>query len=308
MESIEQQCSICNATASLLKVKDKWICEECLHLGIEKLVVKWKEPLNKLLKEYLDVCNQYLSADTQEWIPQARVRGLKIRAVLNFLGLPKDHVLFTAVRQLNRLFNKAREAEVFLVEMKENMDNNKTCTAMGKVAAKKKQKVQKQIQAKIPAILSDSFLQKTQEFLDQELVFYIFPIVKENVLFQYEERFQLLVDDFYRLAEEKGETAPDTFKALQAVHKGATSLRYIYQFLNEAFSDHYRDKETDYQDLQRKFNDLYDLESWFYQIHAYKKKLDAPKSEINSMQNSLIEKIQDLVDHMNIVEEPVKES
>ena len=240
--------------------------------------------------------------------PRTRVSGLKIRAILEFLGLPKDHVLFTAVRKVNRLLNKAHEADVFLVEVKKNMGENKTYAAMSKTAAKKKQKIQKQIQAKFPAIINDSFIQSTQEFLDHELIFYILPIVKENVIFQYEERFQLLVDDFHRLIEEKGETAPDTFKALQAVQKGAISLRYIYQFLNETFSENYRDKETYYQGLQRQLGDLYDMDSWFYQINAYKKKADTPKSEINDIQNSLKQQIQDLIENIGFVEEPVKES
>lgn len=299
MENIDQQCSLCNSSTSLLQVKNKWICEGCLHIGVEKLTLKWKKPLNTLLKEYSDVCNQCVTSDPQKLIPRARVSGLKIRAVLDFLGLPKDHVLLAAVRKINRLLNKTREAEVFLAEVKENIDENKICTSISKAAEKKKQKLQQQIQVKFPAILNDSFVQHVQEFLDHELIFYVLPIVKENVLFQYEERFQLLVDDFQRSIEENGDTAPATFKTLHAVQKGAVSLHYIYQFLNKTFNENYQDEEMHYRDLQQLYSDLYHTEAWFKQIRSYQKKKDVP----NDVQNSLKENIHDLIEKIGSLDE-----
>jgi hypothetical protein len=307
MENNEQQCSICSSSESLLQVHEKWICRECLTIGVEKLTSTWKEPLVTLFKEFSEKCNGCTSTDHPEVILQARVIGLKIRAVLEFLGLAKNHELLLAVRKMNRVLTRVRQSYVFLDEAKNKSNENKAYAALVKAGTKKQQKLQQQMFEKIPAIFNDSFANKVEKFITNELVFYILPLVKENVLSQYEECFNRLVDDFYHSVDEKGQTNADTIIAIDAVQKKSASLLYIYHYLNEIFDGKFQEKETYYKPLQQQFSDINDTEIWFSQIKLYEKKLNAPKSDIDNLKKIVKERLADLIRNDASFEAPVIE-
>ncbi|MCQ6278786.1 CHAD domain-containing protein [Bacillus sp. EB600] len=307
MENNEQQCSICSSSESLLQVHEKWICRECLHIGIEKLTSTWKEPLVTLFKEYSEKCNGCTSTDHPEVILQARVIGLKIRAVLEFLGLEKNHELLLAVRKMNRVLTSVRQSYVFLDEAKNKSNENKAYAALVKAGTKKQQKLQQQMFEKIPAIFNDSFVNKVEKFITNELVFYILPPVKENVLSQDEGCFNQLADNFYRSVEEKGQTNADTIKTLDAVQKKSASLFYIYNYLNEIFNEKFQQKETYYKQLQQKFSDINDTETSLSQIKRYEKKLNAPKSDIDNIKKAFKERLADLIHNDASLKVSVKE-
>jgi hypothetical protein len=295
MENNEKQCSICSSNVALLQVRDQWICRECLNVGIENLTLPWKESLEVLFKEYVEKCNGCTSADHPEFILQARVKGQIIRAVLEFLGLTKNHELFLAVRKMNRLLTKARETAVFLDEVKNKSNENKTYAALAKIGAKKQQKQQKQLFEKVPFIINDSFVTKIEKFIHQELVFDILPIVNENVLSQDEERCNQLVEEFQQSVIENGQTASDTVKILHAVLKKSTFLCLIYHYLNETFDESFQEKETYYKNLQQQFRDINDAESLISQIKVYESKINAPKSEIDHVKSLVKDRLGELL-------------
>lgn len=307
MENNEQQCCICSNRAALLEVQDKWICEKCLHMGIEKLITPWKESVEALLKEYSEVCYQCLSDDQPEYVHQARIIGRKIQAVLEFIGLPKNHDLLLAVKKVHRILTKVREADVLLVEMKKKSEENIVYTQMVKALTKKQQKQQKLIAKKIPAIINDSFNQTVETFINHELVSYIVPIEKENVLLQYEESFNRLVEAYHQSVEEKGKTKDATVKTLHAIRKKSKSLRYIYNYINETFGDKYQDQESFYKNLQSQFGDINDAEDWLFQIKAYEEKIKAPKRDIDDVKKELKARLQNLLEDVEFLEAPIKE-
>ena len=36
MEYIDRNCDLCGSTHFLISIKEKWVCENCLHVGLEQ--------------------------------------------------------------------------------------------------------------------------------------------------------------------------------------------------------------------------------------------------------------------------------
>lgn len=306
MENNEQQCSICTSNETLYQVQEKWVCEKCLHIGIEKLVLPWKESLEQLFKGYNEASYRCLSVDEQAEVNQARIIGVKIRAVLQFLGLPKKHDLLLSIRKMHQLFNKVREADVLIEEMKQKSDDNKVYTKLLKAVSKKQKKLKNLITVEMPAILNDSFHQNVEKFINNELISYVVSIDREIVIRKYEESFIKLVEAYHKSVEETGKASVETIKALNDVRKKSISLAYIYNFLNQSFGDSYQEKEGYYRNLQHKFDEIKDAEVWFEQIKAYGKKINAPKSEIENVKKVFKERYKNLIENVELIEEPIK--
>lgn len=302
----EPQCSICGNGASLLQVKNKWICEPCLRIGMGELTSPWTESLGGLFKEYLDDCERCLTAEQPEDVHRIRVTGRKIRAFLEFIGVPKNHELLLAIRKVHRILDKVRKNDVLLEEMKKNSEENIVYAEMVKAVAKTQKKQYKQIGKKIPAIINKAFARKAENFMNNELVPYVLPLEKEKVLLQYEESFIQFTAAYHQSVEENGKTAPATIKALHAVRKKSKSLRYIYNFLNETFDGHYQDMESYYKDLQQQFGDINDTKDWMLQIKAYGKKLNASKHDMNDCIEALKVRLQNLIENVNLFKRPLK--
>ena len=62
----KRQCSICGSNVSLIQVKGKRICQECLIIGNERVTTLWKNSLETLVKEYTDFCFRCLSTGDPE--------------------------------------------------------------------------------------------------------------------------------------------------------------------------------------------------------------------------------------------------
>ncbi len=299
-----RHCCICSSNLDLLPVQDKWICEKCLHVGIEKLTLPWKVSLETLFKEYNEVCNRCISFDNPEDVHQARIIGRKITAMLEFIGLSKKHRILLPIREIHRVLNQVRDADVFIIEMKQKSADNNVYKVMAEAASKRQIKQKKQIAVEIPVIMDESYHQKVETFINDKLVLYIVQLEKENVLYQYEERFNRLVDAYRQSVEEKGKTSADTIKALHAIRKKSKTLRYIYSFLNDAFENRYPDKEFYYKNLQRKFGEINDAEECLYLIKEFQKKI--PKGDIDNVKKEYKIRLQELLENVELFEVPIE--
>lgn len=299
-----RHCCICSSSVDLIPVQDKWICEKCLDVGIEKLTLPWKVSLEALFNEYYEACNRYISFDTSEDVHQARIIGRKIRAMLEFIGLPKKHRILLPITEIHRMLNKVREADVFIVEMKQKSADNNVYKVMAEAASKRQLKQKKQIAEEIPALFDESYHQKVETFINDKLVLYIVQLEKENVLYQYEERFNRVVDAYRQSVEKKGKTSADTIKALHAIRKKSKSLRYIYSFLNDAFENRYQDKESYYKNLQRKFGEINDVEDCLYLIKEFQKK--SPKGDIDNVKKGYKVRLQELLENVELFQAPIE--
>ena len=301
IENEERQCcSICGSNDSCIHIKDKWLCHECVLIGNEKVNNLWKHPLETLFNEYTESSLRCASEDDPEDIHQARVTGRKIRAILEFLGVSRAHELLQTIKKMHHLLNKVREADVFLLSMKRESETNKVFAEMAKLISKKRKKMKNELRKQIPDILNEEYLGKIQTFINRELVAYTVPLIKENIIHKYEEKFKGLVSAYHRTVEENGTMATDSIKALHTVRIQSKSLRYIYHYLNEMPGEDYQDKVDYYKDIQNQFGEITDIQDWLCQLQIYEKKINASKSEIEYVKKQLKTRLKNLIEKVDL--------
>ena len=293
-------CSLCGSNVSLIQVKGKRLCQECLIIGTETVTALWKIPLETLVKEYTDSCFRFLSTGDPEDVHRARIAGRKIKAILEFLGVSKKHELLLTIKHIHHLLSKVREADVLLEALKTDIQTNKVNSEMERLVAKNRKKLQHSLSIEIPAILNDTFYKKVQIFMKKELAVYTVLLVKENEISVYEQHFQDLVGNYHKFVKEKGKISPDSIKALHKVRIQSKALRYIYQYLHAMSGENYQDKIAYYKAIQNQFGDVNDVQDWIEQLEKYEKKIDVSKSEINYVKKQLKNRLHYLIENIHI--------
>ena len=309
VEINEQQCLLCSSNLSLLQVQGKWICEKCIHNGIEQLTFKWINPLGNLFKEYRDACNRYLSNEESDDFFQISIIGRKIRTILLFLGIPKKHKLLLLIRKMNRLVKRVEETAVVYNQIKQESGGNIVYSEMVNVLLKKQKKQNSMIKAIMPKILNDSFFHKMEKLINNELAAYVVQIEKEKVLQKYEESFIRLVESYQLSVEENGKTSDEAIKALHDLRKKSKSLRSIYNFLNQTDGNDFQEKVSFHKNFQLQFDEIDSAEGWIYQFKACEKRINAPNSDINNVKKELKARLHQLIENFNLdlSELPIKE-
>ena len=300
MEKENQLCSICGRSVSLLYVHEKWICHECLQTACEKLMIPWKTSLELLLKNYEDACIRCMTEEDPEAVHLARVTGRKIRAMFEFLGVPKMHELLIVIKKMHHSFNKVREADVLLEEMKKDCETNKVYKEIVKLVMKKRRKLQNAIEKEIPSLINESFIRNTQIFINQELVTYILPLDIEKVISEYEEQFLRQVEAYEQTVEENGKFNSNSIKALHSLRIQSKSMRYMYHFLNETLGGNYQDKEAFYESIQTEFGDINDVQDWLFQVKTYERKIHATKNEVEHVKKNLKARLHHLIEKVDL--------
>jgi CHAD domain-containing protein len=302
MEKENQLCSICDRSVSLLYVHEKWICHECLQTACEKLMIPWKTSLELLLKNYTDACIRCITEEDPEAIHLARVIGRKIRAIFEFLGVPKMHELLLVIKKMHHSFNKVREADVLLEEMKKDCETNKVYEEIVKLVTKKRRKLQNAIEKEIPSLINESFIKNAQIFINQELITYISPLDIEKVIGKYEEHFLRQVEAYEQTVKENGKFTANSIKALHSVRIQSKSMRYMYHFLNETLGEDYQDKEAYYESIQNQFGDITDVQDWLFQVKTYERKIHATKNEIEHVKKNLKARLHHLIEKVDLTQ------
>ena len=300
MEKENQPCSICGSSVSLLYVHEKWICHECLQIACEKLMIPWKTSLELLLKNYADACIRCRTEDDPEAVHLARVIGRKIRAILDFLGVPKSHELLLVIKKMHHSFSKVREADVLLEEMKKHCETNKVYKEIVNLVMKKRRKLQNAIEKEISSLINESFIKNAQIFIHQELVTYILPLEKEKVISEYEKHFLRQVEVYEQTVEENGKFTANSIKALHSVRIHSKSMRYMYHFLNETLGEKYQDKEAYYESIQNQFGDINDVQDWLFQVKTYERKIHATKNEVEHIKKNLKARLHHLIEKVDL--------
>lgn len=300
MEIKENQCIICSSQTSLISLHENMICQKCLQNGVIGLIRPWKITLSSLCKRYADHCLNSLSSDDPEEVHQARVTGRKIRAILEFLGVPKSHWFLLTIKKIHHLLNKVREADVMLLEMQREGDNNIVFAEMERLFRKKRKKLQNMLASEIPIILDSNYFQQIDFFVNQELFSYVMTFNAEKALAEYETVFSQRVEEYHSSVEQEGKMAPASIKALHSVRIQSKSLRYIYFYLNEMTEGDYESKTAFYKNLQNHFGEINDVQDWLHQIQKYEKKLHALKSDIDEVKKQLQTRLQKLVNAVDL--------
>lgn len=75
----KRQCGICGGNVSLIHVRGKRLCQECLIIGTERVTTLWKNSLEGLWTEYRECCFRCLSTNNPENVHRARIAGRKLR-------------------------------------------------------------------------------------------------------------------------------------------------------------------------------------------------------------------------------------
>jgi CHAD domain-containing protein len=302
MENQNQLCCICESEHSLIEVNEKWICEDCLHAGNEKLVFPWKNVLEKLMKEYSEACSKFIESYDPREIHKAKIVGKKIRTIFEFLRVPKKQSIFYAFRKMNQFLCKLRGLDVLLDEMLGQTEEKIVYNEMVRLIRKKQKKLHKLVTEEFPAIMNESFFDKIELFLNKELKSYVLPLERKTGLVEYEERFIRFQEHYHQSTKEKGKTALETVESIQSVRKIAKSLRYLFNILNEIFGENYQDKETYYKSLQLQLSKIRDAEDWLQQIKKFQSKIDAPKKEIQNVKKELKAKLKQLLEEVELPE------
>ena len=300
MEKESQLCSICGSSDSLLYVHEKWICHECLQTACEKLMIPWKTSLELLLQNYADACIRCMKVEDPEAVHLARVTGRKIRAMFEFLGVSKMHELLLVIKKMHHTFNKVREADVLLEDMKKDCETNKVYEEIVKLVTKKRRKLQNAIEKEIPSLINESFIKAAQNFINQELVTYVLPLEKERVISDYEEHFLLRVDAYEQMVKENGKFHSNSIKALHSLRIQSKSMRYMYHFLNETLGENYQDKEAYYESIQNQFGDINDVQDWLYQVKTYERRIHATKNEVEHVKKNLKARLHHLIEKVDL--------
>ncbi|MFB6468518.1 hypothetical protein ACE38V_17240 [Cytobacillus sp. Hz8] len=295
------QCMICKSNGSLIQIQSKWLCENCLHIGNEKLALPWKASLETLFKEYSEHCYRYISEDTEDVEP-ARVLGHKIRTALKFLGVSKNSEILLSIKRINRLFNNIHETDEFLNKTNQDGDEKNLYLAMAPFLSKKRKKQRKEISLKVPSILNEQYHHKVELFLERELVPYVVQLKKIDRLNEYEDRFNQLVQDYQQTVEEVEKTSEGAIKLLYSIQKKSKSLRDLYDFLNGTIGDHFENEEDYHKKILHQIHEINKVEIWISQLKINKHKIHAPKGDIKKVRKDLKERLENLIGNVEVSE------
>ena len=210
------------------------------------------------------------------------------------------HELLLVIKKMHHSFNKVREADVLLEEMKKDCETNKVYKEIVKLVTKKRENCKMQFEKEISSLINESFIKNAQVFINQELVTYILPLEKEKVISEYEERFLRQVEVYQQTVEADGKFTANSIKALHAVRIHSKSMRYMYRFLNETLGENYQDKEVYYESIQNQFGDINDVQDWLFQVKTYERKIHATRNEVEHVKKNLKARLHHLIEKVDL--------
>jgi|GEM_PF-6535842 len=302
-----QVCEICGSANSLVSVKKKLVCEDCLGEGNEQVVDRWKDYLQRLVSSYLDYCRLSLEQEDEESVHQARVHGRKIRATLEFIHVT-NHPLVDRLNDAHKRLGKVRERDVFITEFEERADQStkeqheEVYRQLSDQVGKKRLKHQKKLKNKLPDIIDGSFVEQWEHFKDQELRYYVLPLQVDERIQEFENGFVESIEKYLEVSSQQERTDEETLDALHSVRIVSKKIRYIHNALHTIYASDYKEEAKYFKSFQRQLGEINDLKDWIEMFNKYKDDIDNKKKHIKAINQALLDELSSLVEELNLQE------
>ncbi|WP_421385141.1 CHAD domain-containing protein [Bacillus salacetis] len=281
-------CVICGSNQTLLKVKKTLVCNDCIQTGNEAMVNKWADMLENLLKEYKGYCDDAVSFKDTEDVHKSRTKGRRLRTLIHFIGVGKDHPLYERLKKAHDALGKVREEDVFIESFEKEAETNSygdVYREFTKEAGKKRDQHRKKLKKKLPDIIDEKFMSQFHSFLKNELKNYILPLDISSELQKQEKDFDKRVNNYHQVIAEEGKFTEEGIDALHEVRKKAKKLRYIYSYLDKLYSEDYKSNSKPYKKIQKKFGDIIDLRDWLDEMDSLE--VGSKEEDVQSVRNEL---------------------
>ncbi|ARI76677.1 CHAD domain-containing protein [Halobacillus mangrovi] len=302
-----QVCEICGSSDTLVSVKKAFVCEDCLGEGNEQVVNRWRVYMQGLVSSYLEYCELSLEQEDEESVHQARVNGRKIRALMEFIQVT-NHPLLDRLNAAHKRLGKVRESEVFMDEFKERAEKTskeqyeEVYRQLSDQAGKKKIKHHKNLKSKLPKIINETFVEQWKHFKDQEIRYYVLPLLVEERIQDFENGFAQAVEKYLELSSKQDHNDKHTLDALHSVRIISKKIRYIHNALHEIYASDYKQEAKYFKSFQRQLGEINDLKDWLEMFNKYRENIDSKKKHTKAIYQLLLDELSNLMDELNLEE------
>ncbi|KHE72036.1 CHAD domain-containing protein [Halobacillus sp. BBL2006] len=307
LQDLVQVCEICGSSDSLVSVKKKLVCEDCLGDGNEQVVDRWRDYMQELVSSYLDYCELSLEQEDEESIHQARVHGRKIRAILEFIHV-HSHPLVDRLNAAHKRLGKVRERDVFIAEFEERAvqaskeQHEEVYRQLSDQVGKKRLKHQKKLKNKLPKIIDETFVEQWEHFKDKELRYYVLPLQVEERIQEFESGFVEAVEQYLEVSSKQGQNDEKTLDALHSVRIISKKTRYIHNALHTIYESDYKQEAKYFKSFQRHLGEINDLKDWLEIFNKYRGDIDSKKKHTKAINKLLLNELHNLIDELNLEE------
>lgn len=294
-----KRCAICGSAETLMKIKEEYLCEDCLHLGNQNVAGKWEELLDGLMKHYIKKCRQALEKkDDKEAVHHARTTGRKLRNLLEFIGLRKNHPIIERIKEAHKHLGKARDQDVLREAFEKRAageEDDKLRAVYLELADLALGKPRKKLEKKLPDVINDDFQHLWDEFLHTQMGSFVLMLNVDEKLKEHEEEYQKLVSRYKQAAEQHGSVSKKGMEALHKVRIKAKGMRYLYKYADEIEGGGYKEQTEHYKAFQDSFGEINDRKTWLEELDKNEKKIKASKKEIKKVKHQLTDELAELV-------------
>ncbi|WP_113927828.1 CHAD domain-containing protein [Bacillus sp. P14.5] len=293
-------CVICGSNQALLSVKKTLVCEDCIKTGTKAVFEKWSIVLDKLFKKYKGYCEAAITSAGSENVHKARTKGRRLRTLLRFIGMKKEHPLNKRLKEAHDFLGEVREDDVFIEAFEKEAETGQYMDVYKNFAQEaivEREKHRKKLQQQLPKIIDDEFILLWEAFLRDELEDYIIRLDTETAASQYEEDFNERVKEYKGIKDKKSDKG---LNALHSVRKKAKKLRYIYSFLDLIETKDYSKKAKHYKKFQKEYGDIIDLRDWLNETNRLSEQVDVNENEFPKIRKQLNQNLKKLVKQVRL--------
>ncbi|MGD6801754.1 CHAD domain-containing protein [Rossellomorea vietnamensis] len=293
-------CVICGSNQALLLIKKTHVCEDCIHTGTEASVERWSAVLGDLFQEYKEYCEKAVTFTNTEDVHKARTKGRRLRTLIHFIGIKKDHPLYKCLKEAHDVLGKVRENDVFIEAFDKEAENNKYSELYSKFIQKveeEREEHRNELKQKLPHIIDDEFSVRWTTFSQDELKDSVVKLDIDTALKQYEKKFDERVFKYKEIKDKKSDKGLD---ALHSVRKQAKKLRYICSFLNEVQSIDYTRKSKQYKKVQKDYGDIIDLRDWIHETRSLSENIQDDSDDVKKVRKQLNQRLKKLVKQVEL--------
>ncbi len=306
LQDQKDQCEICGATESLLAIKQSFLCEDCLLEGLESVTARWVNVMDQLVNEYKEECFAALAFEDIEVTHQARVKGRRLHALFSFVGITEDHSLMKRLKKAHKKLGKVREKDVLIEEFRERAKKTEEKSdaavyrQISEKAENKRLDHQKQMEAKLPNIINQEFIDEWNRFREKEFRKYVLFLNIPYRLEEYEKTFDEEISGYEEIVRDRGIESAAALNALHHIRIRAKNLRYIYRYLDEVYNKDYRELADFYKDFQSQFGNIHDLYYWMERLKKDRKNLQVKKKAVKRVKKELKQELADHLQYVNL--------
>jgi CHAD domain-containing protein len=293
-------CVICGSNQTLYLVKKTHVCEDCINTAKEAPIETWSAVLDDLYHEYKEYCEEAVTFTNTEDVHKARTKGRRLRTLIHFIGIRKDHSLYKCLKEAHDILGKVREDDVFIDAFDKEAENNQYSELYRKFiqkAEEEREEHRNELKQKLPHIIDDEFSSRWKTFSQDELKDCVYKLDIETALQKYEKEFSERVIQYQKIKDKKADKGLD---ALHSVRKKAKKLRYIYSFLDAVQSIDYSRKSKQYKKIQKDYGDIIDLRDWINETRVLSEDIQDDSNDVKKVRKQLNKRLKKLVKQVEL--------